>query len=260
MTSETILVDIMAAIAALQGVVFLRFALAARGRSGLHDRLELPADASNHGRIERADRNRERISPLARYVASAVGFGMAGLLLMHLVTPAVAYAILCLAIAGRSVADQIVEEQTPRRRSALIGRSRSVDPVLMAWITATAATAFVLVPWLLDQPYRFAAVVVAVCVAMMVVVAWRIASASPLLFGDDLEAEAAVDRETRAVRTGNACFLSMAAVTIFVAFVGGQRGFIDHRFVVWGLEFLCVSLYLWKSLYARRLSRIPLRS
>lgn len=260
MPKETMLVYIMAAVALLQGVVYLKFAISASSRTESGDALKRESSVSDLSRIERADDNRERISPQARYVASAAGFGMAVALLAHFVTPAVGYAILCLALAGRCVADQIAEERTPRRRSALIGRSRSIDPVLVTWIALAGATALVLIPWLLEQQYRIAAVIVAVCVLMMVVVAWRIASAPPLLFGNDLEAEQVVDRETRALRTGNTCVLTIGTVAIFNAFVGGQQGFIDHRFLVWGLQFLWVALLAWRSIYARYLTRTPLTS
>lgn len=82
----------------------------------------------------------------------------------------------------------------------------------------------------------------------------------PLLFGKDLEAEQVVDRETRVLRTGNACFLTVIAVMPFIAFMGGQQGFIDHRFEVWGLEALWIVLFALARLYARHLARTPLTS
>lgn len=260
MSKETVLVYIMAACAFLQGVVFLKHALAATSRCAPQNALQNTGSESDRSRIERADDNRERVSPQARYAISAVGFVMVGALLAHLITPAVAYAVLCLSMAGRSLADQIVEEQTPRRRSALIGRSRSIDRALMTWIALTGCAGFALIPWLLQGPYRIAASAVAVCVLIMLAVVWRVASAPPLLFGNDLAAEQAVDRETRALRTGNACFLTNCAVTIFIAFAGGQQGYIDHHYEIWALQLLCFGLFAWSRLYARRVARTPLTS
>ena len=257
MDKETVLVYIMGAAAVLQGALFLRFALSAGVRSTTDHALERGSKASRQSRIERADHNRERVSPLARYIVSLVGFGMAVALLTRLITPAAAYAILCLALVGRCVADQIVEERTPRRRSALIGRSRSIDPVLVMWMGLTGAASLALVPWLLNDAYRIAGGVVMVCVLTMVVVAWRIASAPPLLFGNDLEAEQVVDRETRAIRTGNVCVLTVGTVGAFVAFIGGQHGFFDHRFIVWAVMFLWAGLLAWKSIYARTFHKRP---
>lgn len=260
MSKEALLVYVTASYGFLVGVRYFAFAISARSSSAPSDSLQSSGDRSDRTRIERADANRERISPSARYIVSGVGFVMMAAVLTHLVTPAVAYAFLCLAMAGRSLADQIVEEQTPRRRSTVIGRSRSIDPVLIIWIGLTGVSSLFLIPWLLDSAYLLAAMIVILCVVTMVVVAWRIASAPPLLFGEDLEAEAVVDRETRVIRTGSACFLTIVAVMAFIAFMGGQQGFIDHRFEVWGLQACALTLFAWVRLYARRLARAPLTS
>lgn len=254
----------VAGAAFFHGAAFLKYAVEASRRSAVQNALQNALQNvngdSDESRIERADDNRERTSPQVRYAASAVGFLMCGALLAHLVTPAVAYALLCFSMAGRSLADQIVEEQTPRRRSAVIGRSRSMSPVLVVWIACAAIASLSLVPWLFEDAYRIAAGVVAACVAIMLAVAWRVANAPPLLFGTDLAAEEVVDRETRALRTGNACFFTLCAVTIFVAFAGGQQGFIEHRYEYWGLQLFLVIFFAWSRLYARRVARTPLAS
>lgn len=260
MSKENLLVYMTGFYGVVVGVSYFVYAISATSRSTPTESRESTGDRSDRSRVERADDNRERVSPLARKVVSGVGFVVAGGVLAHLITPAVAYAFLCLAMAGRSLADQIVEERTPRRRSAVIGRSRSIDPVLLIWITLTAVSSLFVIPWFFGGLYRLAAVVVAICVLTMVVVAWRIASAPPLLFGHDLEAEQVVDRETRVLRTGNACFLTVAAVSVFIAFIGGQQGFIEHRLQVWGLEALGFALFAWARLYARHLAGTPLRS
>lgn len=260
MSKETLLVYVTASYGFVVGVRYFISAISAGSRRAAREALQSSGDRSDRSRIERADDNRERVSPVARYIVSGVGFVMMGGVLANFITPAVAYAFLCLAMAGRSLADQIVEEQTPRRRSALIGRSRSIDPVLVIWIALTAVSSLFVIPWFFDGVYRLAAVTVMVCVLTMVVVAWRIASAPPLLFGQDVEAEQVVDRETRVLRTGNACFLTVIAVMLFIAFMGGQQGFIEHRFEVWGLEALWMALFAWARLYARHVARTPLPS
>lgn len=260
MSKETLLVYVTAGFGFVVGVRYLLSAISATKRRRVENALQNNGDPSDRSRVERADDNRERVSPLARYIASGVGFLMMGAVLGHLVTPAVAYAFVALAMAGRSLGDQIVEEQTPRRRSAMIGRSRSIDSLLVIWIALTAASSLLLIPWLVYSAYRLAAIVVLVCVLIMVVAAWRIASAPPLLFGKDLAAEEAVDRETRALRTGNACFLTIVTVMAFIAFMGGQQGFIVHRFEVYVLESCAMALFLGSRLYARHLARRPLAS
>lgn len=260
MSKENLLVYVTASYGFVVGVAYLIYAISATSRHTASEALQSSRHQRDRSRIERADDNRERVSPPARYVVSGVGFMTTAAVLAHLITPAVAYAFLCLSMAGRSLADQIVEEQTPRRRSTVIGRSRSIDPTLAIWITLTGVSSVVLIPWLLNGAYRVAATIVVLCVFTMIVAAWRIASAPPLLFGKDLEAEEVLDRETRVLRTGNACFLTVIAVTLFIAFMGGQQGFIDHRFEVWGLEALWIGLFVWARLYARHLARTPLTS
>lgn len=249
----------------IAGILFLWFAISASSRSRVSGVLEEGGNEAQQSRIQRADDSRERRSPLARYVVSAVGFAMGGALLAHFVTPALAYTALCLALALRSAADQVAEERAPRRRSALIGRSRYVDPVLLTWIALAGISSIVLIPWLLDETYRFPAVLAAACVLTMIWLAWRIASAPPLLFGDDLEAEQVVDRETRAIRTGNMCFLTLCVVAVFTSFVGGPLGYASHGIDYHGINvlhpallLLCFGLFGWRWLYARHLSRTPL--
>ena len=260
MSKETFLVYATAFYGVLVGVSYLRSAIAAGSRDGVREPLRHGDDRSDRARVERADEHRERVSPAARYVVSGTGFALTAAVLAHVITPAVAYALLCLAMAGRSLADQVLEERTPRRRSTIIGRSRRIDPVLLIWIVLTGASSLVLASWVIDGGYRAAAIIVALCVATMIFVAWRVASAPPLLFGTDLDAEEVVDRETRVLRTGNACFLTIAAVMLFIAFMGGQQGFIEHRFEVWTLQALCIILFVWARLYARRVVRTPLPS
>ncbi len=260
MSKENLLLYVTASYGVVVGVLYLRSAISASSRRASNEVLRNKDVGGDRGRIERADDNRERVSPLARYIVSGVGFATTAAVLAHVISPAVAYAFLCLSMAGRSLADQIVEELAPRRRSTVLGRSRSIDPVLVIWIAATGISTLLLIPLLLYSTYQVAATIVVLCVLTMIVVAWRIASAPPLLFGEDVEAEQVVDRETRVLRTGNACFLTIAAVMLFIAFIGGQQGYIDHRYEIWGLQALCIVLFAWVRLYARHLARAPLTS
>lgn len=242
---------VVAVFGLLTGISFLRFAISAGSPPG-SDALKRGSGVSERDRIQRADDERERISPVPRYIVSGVGFAIAIVVIARIVPPTVGYAIVCLALAGLRIADQIAEERAPRRRAAVLGRSRRVDPVLLTWIGLSAASALLLVPWLLGEATRVSTIIVGLCVAAMVVVAWRVANAPLLLLGNDLEAEQVVDRETRVNRTGNACFLSVAAVSVFVGFLGDPLGP-----AALALGFV---LFAWKSIYVRRLSHQPLAS
>jgi hypothetical protein len=227
------------------GIVFLQSAVSARASA-------LSAPACEQSRIERADNVRERRPALPRYVLAGVSFATACALLAYAIPPTVAYAILCLVLAARCIVDQIAEERAPRRRSAVLGRSRRVDPVLSIWIAFAAAATLLLIPWVLNEPNRAAAIVVAGCAAAILAVAWRIATAPPLLLGNDLEAEQVADRETRATRTGMACFFAVAAVA---AFLGFNRSSLSPAMLLLGF-----GLFGWMRIYARQLSRTPLAS
>lgn len=233
-------------IAVLVGIVYLRSAMTAGRRE--------------QERIERADDARERSPALPRYIVAGVGFGTACALLAHSLAPAAAYAILCLAMVARCVADQIAEEQAPRRRSAFLGRSRRIDPVLLAWIGLAALSSLFLMPQLLEGPDRGVAIVVAACVAAMTVVAWRIASAPPVLLGNDIDAEQVVDRETRAIRTGNTCVIAVGAVGLFTAWAGFSQNVSFDRLGYILVIIVWAGLFVWKSIYARHLSRTSLAS
>jgi hypothetical protein len=250
----------VAAFALVTAVMFLRFAIAAQSgtRCASVSEDELPG----RGRLKRADDARERISPLPRYVVSGVGLGTALAVWTSVLSPATGYAIMCLSLAIRALGDLVAEERAPRRRSALIGRSRRVDVILLIWIAVAAASALSLLPYVLEVRDRVAAILVAACVAAMLVVAWRIASAPPLLAGDDLDAEQIVDRETRAIRTGNACFLAIAAVAAFNGFTGPADVSSSNTFhwSVLAMLILAFGIFAWRSLYARHLSRTPLPS
>ncbi len=233
------------------GTVLVRSALRAASNSGRHP-VEPGTQACEESRIDRADRARERTPAMPRYVLAGLAFAIAGALLADVVTPTVAYAFLCLSLAARFVIDQVAEERAPRRRSALLGRSRRIDPVLLIWIGVAALSSLLLVPWVLDEAGRVAAIVVIACAATMVALAWRIASAPPLLLGTDLEAEQIVDRETRATRTGAACFFAVAAVAVFLGF--------SRSPLAPSMLLLSFAMAAWSRVYARRLGRTPLAS
>ncbi len=234
------------------GIVFLRSAMSGGSRAGSIEVLKSGSEGCEQSRIERADHSRERSPALPRYVLAAVSFGTACALITNAVPPAVAYAILCLLLAARCIVDQIAEERASRRRSALLGRSRHIDPVLLIWVGLAAVSALFLIPWVLDPAVRAAAIMVSVCVSTMFAVAWRIATAPPLLLGNDLEAEQIVDRETRATRTGMVCFFAEAATFVFLSFSGSS--------LAPAMVLLVFGLYAWTRLYARQLARTPLAS
>jgi len=244
------------ATAIFTGVVYLRSARAAQKPCDSAAAYEIEPSE----RVHRADVARTRVTALPRYIVACLAFGIAVGVLVHFVAPTVAYAILCLSLVARSVADLISEERAPRRRAALLQRSRRVDPVLLTWIGLAAISALLLAPYFLVKEDRLAAIVVAGCVVMMALVAWRIASAPPILFGNDLEAEQVVDRETRAIRTGLTCTLAVGTVFVFACFVGASPSIAYNRIAILATPVVWAGMWIWQSIYARRLSRTTLAS
>jgi uncharacterized membrane protein YqjE len=234
------------------GVVYLRSAIS---ESSSHEALQRGSELSQQDRIQHADDERERPSAISRYIVAGVCFGTACTLLVRAIPPIVGYAIVCLAYVAQIVQAQIAEERAPRRRSVLLGRSRRVNSVLATWIGLAAVYSLLLIPWVLDDAYRGVAILVGACVVTMLVVAWRIATSPPLLFGNDLEAEQVVDRETRAIRTGKTCFFAIVTVFVFIGFAYGPS-------IPGAAALLLVpaGLAAWTRIYARRLSRTPLTS
>ncbi len=240
--------DIVAGWALYAGFAFLWYAIES-ARSQRYASKETASASLD--RLQRADDARERRPAEARLVVSATGFAMAVAIFFHVVSAAIGYSIISLALATRCIWDQVAEETAPRRRSTILGRHRAVDTVLLVWLALSAASMLVLVPLIGSESTRPSAIGVAVCGALMVGVAWRIASAPPLLSGDDLEAEQAVDNETRAIRTGNTCLMSVGVAAFFAAYAGAREPFL-FAFTAW------IVLFAWKLLYARQLTRIRL--
>jgi hypothetical protein len=234
-------------IALLMGIVYLRAAV--RHVAFCENMV------GGNDRIERAAAARERPALWARYTVACISFGTAAALLSHAVSAAGAYGVLCLSLVGVHAADLVAEERALRRRTALLGRSRRIDPILRVWIAVAVASSALLVPYLLGPSNRVAAAVVAVCVLAMAFIAWRIAAAPPLLLGDDLDAEAAADRVLRVTRTGLTCTIAVGSVFVFSSFIGGSFA------RDWGISisfFTTFALWASEAVYARRLSRAAL--
>lgn len=196
------------------------------------------------------DETRVRPSAASRYVTAGAAFLAAVAVLSGILSAVIAYGILCVLLVANGVVDLIREERVRRRRAALLRRSRRLDPVLAMWIAIALASALVLVPYAFDTSTRAAAALVAACVVAMAAIAWRIASAPPIPFGDDLAAELALDRQIRARRAGLTCVLAIGTVFVFTSFVPSREAGMElvlASFVAW------VGVWLWESLYLRQL-------
>jgi hypothetical protein len=215
---------------------------------GLHASVPYPSP----DRFEQAANTRDRgATGLPDYVTGCVFFLIGCAVLTHVLSLTVAYGFFCLAAASRLAAGLLAEERERARgrRAALLQPAPRIDPVLLVWIALATLTTLVFVPSLLVADQRDAASVVAVSVALIVFLAWRIATAPTLLSGDDVEAELVVDRTRRIRRTGSAALVAIAAASFYASIGAGSK----TLFLV-GMALYAV-IGIWLMIYLRIASR-----
>ncbi|MFN2527420.1 MAG: hypothetical protein ABR584_01720 [Candidatus Baltobacteraceae bacterium] len=185
--------------------------------------------------------------PSAILIGTLVGLG--------LISPVVAYGLLCLAMAGVYL---IREERAQRRRVASLARRQAVDVVPTLWIAISAASVFMLTPYVIFAYQRPAALLVGLCAIVMVVIAWRIATAPMQLVGTDIQLERTQDRTTRSRRTGITAVLAVGSIMVFTAFVNAELSVVTPGLRIVRLAALLVwgCLWAWEARYVRRLERL----
>jgi hypothetical protein len=215
---------------------------------GLHASVPYPSP----DRFEQAANTRDRgATGLPDYVTGCVFFLIGCALLTHVFSLTVAYGFFCVTAACRSAAGLLAEERERARgrRAALLQRAPRIDAVLFVWIALAALSTFVVIPSTLVPDQRGAAAVVAISVALMVFLAWRIATAPTLLSGDDVEAELVVDRTRRIRRTGSVAMVAIAAASFYAAIGADSK----TLFLV-GMALYAV-IGIWLMIYLRVASR-----
>jgi len=164
-------------------------------------------------------------SVVARYGVGAGVLAMGALVMLGIVAPAVAYALICLAMVAVYVVDLVLEERARRRRVASLVPRPRVTIVPALWAVAAALSTALVAPYVLDESNRFAASVVALCSVAMAAISWRIASAPVQLEGRcDIEMERRAVRATRASKSGVASILACGNVFVFASFANQASG------------------------------------
>jgi hypothetical protein len=222
------------------GARFVWAGMHAREIDACEDRLSQAAKARDRG-----------ATGLPDHALASVAFAIAGASALHLFSPVIAYALLCLAITSRLVVSLVFEERERARgrRAALLQRTAPVDPILLVWMALAAGSTLVLAPALLAASTRVSALVVVVCCIAMILVAWRIATAPRLLAGDDVEAELQLDRTRRIRRTGLVAMVSVGCVSFYAAIGEGSIQLWAAAFGIW------IALGLWMIAYLRTASQ-----
>ncbi|MBV8374156.1 MAG: hypothetical protein JO302_01495 [Candidatus Eremiobacteraeota bacterium] len=141
---------------------------------------------------------------------------MGGVELIAWVPFAVPYALSCLAIALSLLLSYFrIRRASERRVAPLTPRSSlsTLPPFLLgcATVCVLGAAAYAVIPGL-----RTGALLVALSVAFLVLIAWQVAGAPALLFGQDPQLEYKVDEHLRVSRSGNILALACAPAMFFV--------------------------------------------
>jgi hypothetical protein len=210
---------------------------------GLHANVPYPGS----DRFDQAANARDRgLTGLPDYVTAGVFFLIGCGVLAHIFSPAVAYGLFCLTAACRPAAGLLVEERERARgrRAAFLQRAPRIDPVLLVWIALAALSMVVFVPSMLVAEQRFAASIVAISVALMIFLAWRIATAPTLLTGDDVEAELVVDRTRRIRRTGSVALVATGAAFFYAMIGEGSLNLFLVGFVLYAVIGVSLMIYL----------------
>jgi hypothetical protein len=196
----------------------------------------------------------------ARYAIAACGFVIAALVALRVLTPIIAYSILCFSLAMAYLADLIQEEHTRRRRVAVLSPRPAADRVPTVWIAITLVSTLTFVPYVLGGIQVVAALIAGGCALAMAAIAWRIASAPTQLTGEDPEEDPQIeqlrDRASRARRTGLTCVVAIGSIALFVGFVNATPPAFGGlgRVTVIQILLLWAVLWIWQTWYVRRVS------
>jgi hypothetical protein len=141
---------------------------------------------------------------------------MSGIVVIPAVPFALPYALSCLAIAVSLLLSYFhIRRVSERRVAPLAPRSPlttfSLPLLVCAAISLCGTLAYAAIPDL-----RAGALLVAFSVAVFVAIAWRVAGAPALLFGQDPQLEYKVDEHLRVSRSGNILALASAPAMFFV--------------------------------------------
>jgi hypothetical protein len=190
---------------------------------------------------EEAEANTGRYS---RY-AGAFTIAIAPLAFLPAVPLVLPYSLFCVAMAGATLLTYLhFRRATERRVAALLPRNpwASLSPV---GIVATAVCLLGASLFAVYPQYRLGVIVVIASSIVLLFVAWRVAVAPALLFGNDSQVEYAVDEHLRFARATNLLALACAPPLVLVVIAAGTLPPTAHAYnvvalVVWVAWFTVV--------------------
>ncbi len=178
-----------------------------------------PEQRERLARVLAARTDAEGTDAYMRY-AGAVTIAMAAIGLIPTVPSVVPYAASCLALAVATFLAYLHFRRQSERRIAPLARRTawtSLPPLVMAsWaICLAGAAAFAVFP-----QYRIGAIAAIVSGIALCAIAWRVAIAPAMLFGDDAQLEYLVDEHVRFCRATGLVGLACAPPTVLVLLAG----------------------------------------
>jgi len=165
---------------------------------------------------------REALEGLGRrpIIVASISYFFFGLLcLLHVVTPAIAYALACADVALMFAwMFARVRNRSQRRAASLAPRRQIAVVPPLAFVGALLVAAVPLV-FVTDPNLRVPALLVCVSSLAIVVSAWSVAGMAAVLVGDDADLEVYADERIRRSRVCSMLALAYAVVPVFVAVV-----------------------------------------
>ncbi len=184
-------------------------------------RVSMPprAAGTQRDRLDRVLEARERAEGdygAAIRWAGALTIAMAGLVLIPVVPYAVPYALSCLGIAIAVMVSYVRFRRLTDRRVAPLVRRTPWTALPPTALLATGVCLFGAASLAVYPEFRVSAAIVVASSIVLVGIAWRVATAPAMLFGDDSQLEYAVDEHLRFCRTMSLVALACAPATVFV--------------------------------------------
>ncbi len=165
---------------------------------------------------------REAVEGLGRkpVVISSISYFFFGLLcLLHIVTPAIAYALACADVALTFAWMYARVRNRGQRRAASLAPRRQIAVVPPLAFGGALLAAAVPLLFVTDPELRVAALLVCVSSLAIVVSAWSIAGMAAVLVGEDADLEVYVDERLRRLRVGSLLTFAYAVAPVFISVV-----------------------------------------
>ncbi len=157
-------------------------------------------------------------SALSNFFAVVASLIIGALVLLHVASAVVGYAVLCLALAIFQLFDLLQDEQVRRRRAASLVPRPAAEAVPTVWVAVAAASVLILAPYVILGEQRGAALMVGTCALIIAGIAWRVASGPVQLRGENIRDERMRDRASRTRKAGVPAVIAIGSIFVFISF------------------------------------------